>query len=147
MSSAHAQDQSNGRIEVGALVGTLLPSGISGLTEITGLGGVRAGYKLGLPTVEATATLGNGDGANYRNLAVDLRLDVPIESFSGFFFLGLDLTDYAGLNERSKIFGGVDLGGGVLLQLGHQFYLRSDVKFTFNPGTSLFVDFGFMIRI
>ncbi len=139
---------SNTNFEIGAHIGNLLPSDIAGLTEITGLGGFRLGYRLGPMVVsEATVAMGNGDGASYRNASLGLRFDVPVESFVGFLFIGADVTNYSGVGRASSTLGGGDVGGGIMTELGGALWLRSDMKFTFNPGTSMYIDFSFLFRI
>jgi hypothetical protein len=138
----------NSTFEFGPFIGDILPNQIPGMTEITGVGGARVGYRLSpLATFEVFGVAGNGSGAQYRNLSGSVRLDVPVENFVGFMFIGLDVTDYTGVSQSNKLFGGGHLGGGIMTQLGGSLWIRSDMKFTFNPGVAMCIDFGFMFRI
>jgi hypothetical protein len=138
----------NSTFEFGPFIGDILPNQISGMTEITGVGGARLGYRLSpLATFETFFVTGNGSGAQYKNLSESVRLDVPVESFVGFMFIGIDVTDYKGVGQTNKLFGGGHLGGGIMTQLGGSLWIRSDMKFTFNPGVAMCIDFGFIFRI
>ncbi len=141
-------DKSASNLEAGFHLGTFLPSQVSGLTEVTGMGGVRGGYRLNPTTVaEMSFTMGNGDGASYKNLSLDARFDVPIESFVTFVFIGLDATYYKGVGQNSLLVGGGNLGGGLMSQVGTSLWLRSDMKFSLNPGASLYFSVSLMFRI
>lgn len=148
---AGAEGDSSGQdtnYEGGIVIGDLLPSQIPGLTEITGVGGVRGGYRLTpMAVAEAAFIAGNGSGAEYKNLAASVRLDVPIESFVGFMVVGLDITNYKGAGLGAKTFGGGHMGGGIMTQLGGALWIRSDMKFTFNPGISMNLNFSLLFRI
>jgi len=140
------KDASN--VEVGVHFGTFLPSQVSGMTEVTGMGGIRGGYRLLSGTVaEMSFTTGGGDGASYKNLSLDARFDVPIESFICFVFIGLDVTYYKGLGQDWLLLGGGNLGGGLMTQVGGSTWLRSDMKFLLNPGASLYFNVSLMFRI
>src|SRR5689334_736945 len=85
---AQAQDESredasekNARYEIGIHAGDLLPNQIAGVTEIIGLGGVRAGIRMApLTYAEAGLIAGNGSGVQWKNLHVDARMDIPVEN-------------------------------------------------------------------
>lgn len=134
--------------EFGGHLGSLLPNQISGLSEIMGLGGLRAGYRLGpMGFVEAGALTGKGNGAEITNTHISFRMEVPIENIVGTAFIGPDLTYYKGAGQSGKFYGGGHAGGGILALLGGSLWFRSDMKFTVNPGTSLYIGFGFMFRL
>lgn len=140
------KDASN--VEVGFHLGTFIPSQVPGLTEVTGMGGVRGGYRLSSGTVgELGLTMGSGDGASYKNLSLDARFDVPVESFVCFVFIGLGATYYKGVNQDWLLVGGGNLGGGIMTQVGGSSWLRSDMKFMLNPGASLYFNVSLMFRI
>lgn len=135
-------------LEFGAHLGNLLPNQITGLSEITGMGGVRAGYRLGpMGFVEGGATVGRGDGAEIINSHLSVRMDIPVENIVGTAFLGPDLTYYKGAGQSGKYYGGGHIGGGIMALMGGSLWFRSDMKFTVNPGTSLYIDFGFVFRM
>lgn len=133
--------------EVGAHLGNLLPNQVAGLTEITGLGGVRAGYRLGpMGFLEGGVVTGKGNGAEFTNAHISLRMDIPVENIVGTAFIGPDITYYKGEGQSKKLLGGGHVGGGVMALLGGTVWFRSDMKFTVNPGTSLYIGFGIVFR-
>lgn len=134
--------------EWGASGGRLLPNQIPGLTEILGLGGVRGGYRIGdMGFVESGVAVGSGFGASWTNAHLAARMEVPVETIVGIVFLGIDGVHYEGEGRSAKTFGGGHVGGGVQAQLGGSVWFRSNMKFTINPGTSMYIDFGLMFRM
>lgn len=134
--------------EAGALIGNLLPNQIGGVTEITGLGGMRVGYRVGTSSfAEATMLMGNGHGVEWKNVSVSYRMDIPVENFVGLAYVGPDITYYKGANSSSNriIFGG-HVGGGIQTSLGGLTWLRGDMKFGLSPGTSMFIGLSLIFR-
>lgn len=134
--------------EMGFHIGNLLPNQISGVTEITGLGGVRGGYKIGnMIFAESSIAMGNGDGVEWKNLDLGIRMDIPVENLVGMAYIGPDITYYKPSNSGStKIIFGAHAGGGVQTKLGETIWFRGDMKFGISPGTSLYISFGFVFR-
>jgi hypothetical protein len=138
----------NVRYEGGIHVGKLLPNQMPGLTEITGMGGVRGGYRLGnMVFGEGGFSMGKGHGAEIQNLALSIRMDVPVENIVGTMFIGPTLLYYKGEHSRAKFYGSAHVGGGVMALIGGNVWFRSDMTFTVNPGTSLYIGFGFVFRL
>jgi hypothetical protein len=135
--------------EVGVHVGNLLPNQISGVTEITGLGGARIGYKVGqLTFIEGGATMGNSNGVEWKNVDLSLRMDIPVEHLVGMAYIGPDVNYYkASTSEKSKLIFGAHAGGGMQTKLGRFTWFRADMKFGVSPGTSLYIGFGFVFRM
>lgn len=137
----------NTGLEVGLLIGSLLPNQVNGITEIMGLGGVRGGYRLSPEVVlEGTFSTGQGYSADYKNLAASFRFDVPIEGLVADLYLGADATYFKGGGNSGTILGGGHAGGGVMSLVGGNLWFRADMKFTVSPGTSLFVNFALLFR-
>jgi len=133
--------------EFGVSGGQILPNQIPGMPEIIGLGGARGGFRLGQRVfAESSFATGNGEGVEYRNLSVSVRTDIPVETIVGVVFLGGDITHYQGVGKSAKTFGGGHVGGGVQALLGGNVWFRSNMKFTINPGTSMYIDFGLTFR-
>lgn len=133
--------------EFGVSGGQILPNQIPGMPEIIGLGGVRGGYKLGNRVfIETGLNTGNGEGVEYKNLHASIRTDIPVETLVGVVFLGGDVTHYKGVGQSTKTFGGGHVGGGIQALLGGSVWFRSNMKFTINPGTSMYIDFGLTFR-
>jgi hypothetical protein len=125
----------------------LLPNQISGLTEITGLGGVRAGARIApLTFMEAGLMSGNGGGAEWRDAHVDVRMDIPVQNLEGLAYVGGDTIYYKGIGQSSRLLFGGHVGGGLQTQLVGGVWFRGDMKFSFSPGTSLYVGFGLEYR-
>ncbi len=133
--------------EFGFHLGKLLPNQIAGVTEILSLGGVRGGYALSpLAFVETGLVMGNGSGVEWKNLHLDLRMDVPIENLIAFAYFGGDAIYYKGTGMGNRLIFGGHAGGGVQSNLGGNIWGRADMKFGFSPGTSLYVAFGLQYR-
>ena len=134
--------------EFGAHLGNLLPSQIPGITEITGLGGARIGYRTGTNSfIEGGVISGRGEGAEYTNAHLSLRTEIPIENIMGLAFLGVDANQFKGVEQSRQLMLGGHVGGGVMALLGGNFWFRSDMKLSFRPGNSLYIGFGIMLRL
>lgn len=142
----------NTQYEASFNIGNLLPNQIPGITEITGLGGIRAGYRLSPIVVsEAGLTMGNGHGAQYKDIYISARIDVPVENLVGHLYIGPDFIMYKGaakgnVKEKDKMQIGGHLGGGIMAQIGGSLWVRTDMKFNVKPGTSMYLSIGFMWR-
>lgn len=133
--------------EVGFHVGNLLPNQIDGVTEIIGLGGVRAGFRFAPFTyAEAGIIMGNGAGVEWKNAHIDARMDIPVESLVGLAYAGADTTYYKGADKNSHVIFGGHVGGGIQALLSGDLWFRGDMKFSFSPGTSLYVGGGLEFR-
>ena len=137
----------NTRYEIGAHLGNLLPNQIEGVTEILGLGGVRAGTRIGnMSFAEAGLIMGNGSGVQWKNAHVDARIDIPVENLVALAYVGIDAYYYkVGSNSAKAAFGG-HAGGGIHALITGSIWVRGDMKFSFSPGTSLYVGFGIEFR-
>jgi len=135
--------------EVGIQLGKLLPDQIEGVTEIQGLGGIRAGMRLAPRSYfEMGFITGNGEGQQWKNLHADLRMDMPVENIIGIAYVGADTVYYRGHNGGGqKIAFGGHLGGGVMAHISGLTWFRADMKFGFSPGTSLYIAAGFVWRL
>ena len=144
-----AKDSSGKNVgfEGGIFLGNLLPDQITGVSEITGLGGARAGYRLGPGTfAEAAFATGNGDGVEWKNFDLDVRMDIPVETLVVIADIGPDVTYYKGNGTSRRMIFGVHVGGGIQTMIGCMTWFRADMKFAASPGTSLFISFGFVFR-
>lgn len=134
--------------EMGFHLGSLLPNQISGVTEIMGLGGARMGFRLSPGSYFETGFIaGNGEGQKWKNVHADLRMDIPVENLVAVAFIGADSVYYSGQGHADKLVFGGHAGGGVQIHLSGAAWFRSDMKFGFSPGTSLYIGFGFVWRI
>ncbi len=133
--------------EAGFHIGNLLPNQVPGLTEITGMGGLRGGYRVGnFVFLEGGAIRGKGHGAEYTNIDASVRIDYPFENLVAMVFLGPNLTYYKTDTRKALFYGGGHVGGGIQALIGGNVWFRSDMNFSINPGTSLYIGFGFVFR-
>ncbi len=152
-SIASAQEESadltgiNVGSEVGFHVGRLLPDQINGLTEIISGWGVKYGMKTSRGFIEIGGNFHNGEGSNYNTVSLSMRGDIPVESLVAEVFGGIDIAQISTpLMGESSYLGGGHVGGGIMALIGGDVWFRSDMKFNINPGTSLYIGFGFVIR-
>lgn len=138
----------NVSFEFSGQLGNVLPNQVPGVTEITPQWGVRTGFRTSKKGfVEVGGTAGKGSGVSWSDLSLSLRMDIPVETIMGFTYLGGDLISYeAPSHGARKFFGGGHVGGGVMSLVGDAIWFRADMKFNINPGTSLFIGAGFMLR-
>lgn len=138
----------NIQYEAGALIGSLLPNQISGITEIMGLGGARVGYRLNSSVMgEAGAVMGNGHGAQFKDVFMSFRVDVPVENLVGILYVGPDLVYFRGNgSKKDAIQIGGHVGGGVMAHAGGSLWVRADMKFNVKPGTSMYLSLSLMFR-
>lgn len=153
--NARAQDVGGSRpqgsdapFEFGFNLGNLLPNQISGVEEIMPLGGVRAGYRLaGGGYAEAGFIAGNAEGVKWKNAHLDIRMDIPIENLLAVAYVGADSVYYQGVGHGHKLIFGGHAGGGIMAHLGGSAWFRADMKFSFSPGTSLYIGAGLVFRL
>lgn len=148
--SAHAQNAtgSDAPFELGVHIGSLLPNQIDGVTEIMGLGGARMGFRLAPGQyAEFGFITGNGSGQEWKNVHADLRMDIPVENLVGVAFVGADTTYFKPIDEGTRIIFGGHVGGGLQTHLSGSAWFRGDMKFSFSPGTTLYIGFGLEWRL
>lgn len=155
-SVAYAQNEEQGAppgtdapYEAGFHLGNLLPNQINGVTEIMGLGGVRMGFRISPGSyLEFGFIAGNGEGAEWKDAHADIRMDIPIENLVAVAYVGGDTVFYQGAGSTSNklVFGG-HAGGGIMAHLTGATWFRTDMKFGWSPGTSLYIGFGLVFRL
>lgn len=134
--------------EFGFHVGNFLPNQIDGVTEIMGLGGARGGFRLSPGTYLETGIIaGNGEGVQWKNLHVDVRMNIPVEDLLAVAYVGADSVMYKGANGGEKLIFGGHVGGGVEAHLSGLVWFRADMKFGASPGTSLYIGCGLVFRL
>jgi hypothetical protein len=128
-------------------MGPLLPDQVYETAEILKAVGVRYGYPFSAKSLtEFGYTGAHTAGAKYTNFDLSLRGDVPILDLFAFGLIGADITRIHGPATPSKIYPGGHIAGGVLAHVADTLFLRTELRFTFNPGTILFFGFGFEYR-
>ena len=132
--------------EYSLFVGPFLPSNIGGVTEILHVVGGRIGLYTKMGTLEPEFFSAHGDGVTYNSASLDYRVDVSSQFVAAHFLMGMHLDHYAPPDTGYKMSGGWHYGGGLLLPLSGPIWLRTDFKYRFSPGTSLFVGVGVTVR-
>ncbi len=133
---------------MGFHIGSLLPNQIGGVTEIMPFFGVRYGYNLHPGVIELGAANSHAYGVDYSMFSLSVMGSmVPIPQFLTIFYVGPDMHYYQGINDpgRNTVIGG-HVGGGIMMHVSDTLWFRSEMKFNMNPGTSLYIGFGFELR-
>tara|TARA_B100000749_G_C18450166_1_gene476219 strand:+ start:56654 stop:57175 length:522 start_codon:yes stop_codon:yes gene_type:complete len=133
--------------EFGFHMGRLLPNQIDGATEIIPLWGLRGGIGWGGVTTEFGYIGGNGEGVKWNDVHISARANIPVETLVGHVYIGIDLIDYQGANGEEITRGSGHVGGGILNRIAPGVWFRGDMKFNVNPGTSMYLGFGFTIAV
>lgn len=134
-------------MEVGLLVGRLLPNQIDGIDEVMSLSGLHFAYRLS-PMVYAQSFVhaGKGEGQSWKSLGLSVRMDQTLEEFLVSFYGGAQSTLSSGPSSSEKNVWGAFLGGSLLAGTGGPTWLKLDMNFGFGPGTSLFISLGLLFR-
>jgi hypothetical protein len=145
---AHAQtstqttERAKSKYEFGLHMGTFLPSRVPGVTEIMPGWGARGSYRSNKGVFELDTLLSRGDGAVYNSLSFDYRLDVRGMSIPAHFVFGLHADNYEGPGRKAQFSGGWHYGGGFSAPISSNLSFRTDFKYRFSPGASLYVGLG-----
>lgn len=142
------EDEQNeqGGAEFGVNLGKLFPNDIDGVTEILPMWGLVFSHKWSRYNLEYSFVGGGEGDISYGNLGLGLRVDLPVEELVGFVTLGLDGSYLKVGGSNKQFIGGGHLGGGVFSQIDPDIWFRMDMKFTIQPGTSMYLGLGIMIR-
>lgn len=137
-----------GNYEFGFHLGQLLPNQIEGVSEIMSLGGVRGGMRIAKQGwFEAGFMMGNEDDQTWREITTSIRMDIPVENLVGIASIGLDVLQYRGPGQSLTFGIGGFAGGGIQTSIGGPLLFRAEMLFGFNPGTTLYLGFGFTYRL
>lgn len=133
--------------ETGVLVGRLLPNQIAGVTEIMSLAGIQLGYQMApMIYAETYFHMGSGSGQDWKSLGLSFRLDQSIQDFLVSAYAGVHSAIYQGNGSpEGNDFGG-HVGGAAMTGIGGPTWLRADMKFSFGPGTALFLSLALLLR-
>jgi hypothetical protein len=149
--NALAQDsgtKKNWGSEFGVFGGVLLPYLIYGVEEIQPFAGGRYAIPLNYGSAEAEFASSNAKGVSYKLGSLSYRGEItPIQDVTTLFYIGPDVHYYRGTwDENQYTVWGFHVGTGALLHVGGPVYVRLDMRFNSNPGTSLYLNFGLSIR-
>ena len=129
-------------------VGYMLPNQIDGVTEVFPLFGGRYAFAIPGGAVEITGENAHALGIDWTSFGLSLRGEIPVMTgISGLIYAGPDFHYYTPINDtQRKPDYGVHVGVAALMLVSETLWLRSDLKFNGNPGTSMSLLFGFMFR-
>jgi opacity protein-like surface antigen len=132
--------------ELGVHAGPLLPSRIPYVREIVqGWGG-----RVAIPTAKGVFEIDNvharGSGIVYNTLSLDYRADIKNDYLPTHFLIGFHGDYFHGPERGFTYAGGWHFGGGLTEKLAGPVYFRTDFKYRFSPGTSLYVGIGVSYR-
>ena len=135
--------------EISLFLGTMLPNQIDGITEILPLFGGRYGFRTGtFGVAEFGLSNAHAEGVDFTTLSGTIRADLPaIDQFVGIFYGGVDINYYRpnGKDNRSTDTG-LHIGTGLMVHLSDTLWLRTDLKFMVQPGTSLSILGGIVFK-
>jgi hypothetical protein len=135
--------------EISGHLGYLLPNQITGVTEVMPVFGFRYAYPLATAfDLESGIENTHADGVDFTSLTVDLRGEFePVPQFLAVFYAGASFYWYipSGQTDRQTDWGG-NAGLALMTGLTDTLWLRGDLKFNANPGTSLYIGFGLAFR-
>ncbi len=146
-----AQARNNGKnwgSEFGVFGGVLLPYLIWGVEEIQPFVGGRYALPLNYGALEAEAASSNAKGVSYQLASLSYRGEiVPIPDVTTIFYIGPDFHYYRGTWDTNQYsVWGFHVGSGALMHVGGPIFVRLDMRFNSNPGTSLYLNFGITVR-
>lgn len=136
--------------EISGHLGSSLPNQIEGVTEILPVFGFRYMYpfgggfggEVGLENVHAK-------GVDFTSATFDVRGDVDLgDRMMAVGYGGATFNYYSPVNQSDRIaeWGG-NVGGAFMLGVTDNLWLRSDLRLSFNPGSSLYIGFGLAFRL
>lgn len=129
--------------------GPFLPFGIVGVRDNYPFWGMSFSHPTSFTRIEYTLLHGRAKGVKYYNGALSLRFDFQaLDYLQGFAKLGADFHYYQRKRTQLREFpfyqsGGMHMGFGGLIPIVEDFFFRSEFKFNFGPGRSLYVGLGF----
>ncbi len=151
-STAFSQEEEENEVSVqprfSLHVGSLLPNQIRGVTEIQPVWGIRYGFPNGKKSlIEVGFGYSQAEGVQLLDSFARIRGDFPVEDLLMMAYVGGDIWYYSPEEEEFKVDFGAHFGGGFIAHIASNVAFRSDMKFQLNPGTSLYIGFGFEILL
>ncbi|MBK9294615.1 MAG: hypothetical protein IPM57_09240 [Oligoflexia bacterium] len=143
--------------EVSFLCGPFLPNQIEGITEGIPLCGGRFAFKTANNRyLEINFLSGSSKAQRYILGSLSIRGDTAFDDIIASVYVGGDIhyptrpfydpTTGIATGDSTSIYFGGHLGGALWAELTDGLYVRSDLKFNLNPGTSLFLGFNLVLR-
>jgi hypothetical protein len=148
-SFAFAEATASHDSQLGIFAGRALPHGISSTDDIFTLWGLRYSMPFGKTDASGGGKFvdfgfigGNGSLVHWGGVSVDVSLQAPFETLVGSVGLGIDATQYSSDTTSTKVVFGEHFLGSVMSRLGGNSFLRFDMKFNSQPGTTVFIGLG-----
>jgi hypothetical protein len=140
--------------QLGVFFGRSLPHGISSSDDIFTLWGLRYSMPFGVTEKSGAGKFvdfgfigGNGSDVHWGGLSVDVSMQAPFETLVASVGLGVDFTQYSSDTTSTKFVFGEHFLGSVMTRLGGSSFLRFDMKFNSQPGTTVFFGLGVVFDI
>lgn len=133
--------------EFSLTTGPLLPNQIEGVTEIMPTWGFRYSVPKKAASIDYGMLMSNAKGVTLYDAYLSLRANIKVETLIGIAYIGPDIHYDKVAGGESKTYFGGHIGGGMMMQIGGLLYFRTDMKFNVNPGTSLYIGFGFSLGL
>jgi len=159
--TSHAQDNTSSPggtashvSQIGVVFGRCLPHGISSTDDIFTLWGGRYSMPFGATEkngggkfVDFGIIGGNGSAVHWGGASIDVSIQAPFETLIMSVGLGVDVTQWSSDTKSTTVTIGEHFLGGVMTRLGGSSYLRFDMKFNSQPGTTVFFGLGITFDI
>jgi len=142
------QDSLPPATEFGLHAGPLLPNQIEGMAEIQPTWGLRYGMPFSKGMLEFNVVNSRAYGVVYYDAYSSYRVDFTLEEITSFLYGGIDVHQWSSPpDDTTRVVPGIHVGGGFVMPMGDKTALfRSEMKFNMNPGTALYIGFGFVLR-
>jgi hypothetical protein len=129
-------------------VGTLLPTGIHGITETQPMYGFRYALPLSFASLESGYANTHAKGVDFNDFSFDLRAESNVlPNFINLFYAGLDLNYYKPDTTTAHYFKvGFNFGTALMMQAFEKVWLRADLKYSLRPGGTLYIGVGLLYR-
>jgi hypothetical protein len=146
-STATAQSES-GQTDFSLFGGYLLPSQIQNVTDILPLFGARYAYNFTSVALEFEAENAHAQGVDWTQAALSFRVSMPVDTgLEALLYAGPDAIWYIPNGDTSRLLDlGFHVGVAGIAQIKDSLWLRADLKYLGNPGSSLYILAGLMFR-
>lgn len=135
--------------DVAITTGYFLPYRINGVTDTYPFWGLSFGFPTLLSQVELMALHGRSKQVIFYKYSLGYRIDFSLyDAIQGFISIGYEASTYKRAPRVNRTYdfvteSGLYSGFGALIPIKGDLCFRSDFKFSFNPGKSLYVGLGF----
>ncbi len=134
--------------EFNVQTGPMLPDQIQGVTEILPIWGFFYKVPMAGAGLEFGLLNSHAKGIDFTTVPVRGRFDLSIDKYlTAIIFAGPEINYYAEVNSTDRItVVGFHAGGGAMYHVLETLWFRFDMKYSANPGNSLYFGFGISFR-